>query len=116
MAEVIKKIKFTLPRDATNEVSNFFPLWLMICDSRLQSKNESEEYRLSWTLFRCIIQQIKCKFDKRQAAFAQYHIYTLTQAEGVIMMEFLVKHPIPPEQFYLRNLRQSLIDIIHAQI
>jgi hypothetical protein len=112
----IKKIRITLTRDETFAISNFFTYWILICENKIRQPNEIENYRMTWNLFKCIVQQVKIKFDKRIKGIAAYHIFSFTPAEAVVLTEFLMKHPIAADQFWLFKLRQSIVDTIHPQI
>lgn len=110
------KIKLSLTRDQTKTIADFIPLWLMICDSKLIGKIDTENYRLSWTLFKSIIEELQKQFDKRLFSFSKNHRFNFTRSQAIILNEFLLKHPIAADQFYLHQLRQLVINTIHPQI
>jgi capsule polysaccharide export protein KpsE/RkpR len=112
----IKKVKLTLTRDETIAIDQFLPYWILLCESKASQRNEIENYRMTWNLFKCIVQQIKIRFDKRIKGIAQYHIFSFSPAEAIVLTEFLMKHPIAADQFWLFKLRQTIIDTLHPQI
>jgi len=111
-----RKIKLSLSRDETININQFFPLWIMVVDSRMNLQYQTEEYYLSGKILKCIIYQIIEKFEKRLNAFSIHHRFSFTPAEAAVFLEFMLKHPIASDQFWLFKLRQEIVNKIHKQI
>jgi hypothetical protein len=112
----VKKVKLSMTRDETTVTAEFFPLWVMICESKLRERNQGDNWQLSWTVFKCIIEQMQQKFDKRLQQFAKHHIFAFSPAESAIFIQFLMKHPISADNFFLWQLRKRIIDTLHVQL
>ncbi|GEM_PF-4547565 len=113
-------MKLKIDKQGAESISNYFMhTIIMIVDARVrESKHNQNEY-LGAKLLRSILQEVDFIFKRKLLTQAKDYKIKLTDAEGIVLLKFLLEFPIPGNEItspWLHNLRNNVTLQLDKQI
>lgn len=94
---------------------NFLPLMLKFAELKLRETQNSTDDFLNAKILLTLINEVNIIFKRKLLTQAIKFHFKFNDAQAITFYKFLMNHPVPPSQFYLNNLRQHVIDVLHPQ-
>lgn len=77
---------------------------------RLRQSDHDDDLLMAARLFACIFRDIKLKFDRRLLGFSQLFKIEFKEHETIVFYKLLLSVKLDPQNVWLIQLRQKLID------
>ena len=109
-------MKLKIDRQQLNDLSIYFlPFMLQLVEARLRQDKGTEQEFLD-KICRSILVDIDTMFKRKLLTLQVKFKIHFTEAEGIVLLQFLLKFPIPGDHFWRNNLRNQIIQQLHKQL
>lgn len=109
-------ILLKLTRDQARSVQvNFFPYLSLLCEKNIADTTNPDE-TLNARMIYSILNEIRKDFEKKLFNTAKKIKFKLSDAQAVVMYKLMMSLPLQPDQIWLVNLRQHIVNILHIEL
>lgn len=108
-------MKLQIERQQLDDLSTYFlPFMLKVIDSQLL-QNKGTDLEFSNKVLKSILSDVDLIFKRKVLCRQRKFQITFKEAEGLVLMYFLLRFPIPADHWYRLNLRNQLVEQLHKQ-
>ncbi len=110
-------MKLKISKQGTESISSYFmPTIILFADVRIRENANCESDLLGAKLLRSILHDVDIVFKRKLLTLAKDYKIKMSDAQGIVLLKFLLEFPIPEGQFWLQNLRNNITAQLHKQI
>lgn len=105
-----------LTRDQARSVQlNFFPYLSLLCEKNIRDTTNPDE-TLNARMIYCILNEIRKDVEKKLFNTAKKIKFKFSDAQAIVMYKLMIALPLQPDQIWLINLRQHIVNILHIEL
>lgn len=110
-------MKLKINKQGAESISTYFMVTIiLLADVRIRDSRHNQNEYLGAKLLRAILHDVDVIFKRKLLTQAKDYKIKLTDAEGIVLLKFMLEFPIPPGQFWLQNLRNNVTSQLDKQI
>lgn len=109
-------IMLKLSRDQARNVQlHFFPYLDLLCEKNIRDAVTLDD-QLNVRMISSILNEARRLFEKKLFGVSNRLKFLFTDAQSIVLYKLLLNLPLHPDQIWLCNLRQLIMDTLHVQL